>query len=128
MRGYPTFATFGGSLSCDFFVPAERLVKENCAVFSPDGQTVATSDDHTLRVWDVAVPHLTRRPSGLVALSTLSASSSRADDYSGYNEFVSDPRLNGLGGLTQKAPPIWFSPFRLTPCGKKWKAFGVIYG
>jgi hypothetical protein len=22
------------------------------------------------------------------------------------------------------SPPIWFSPFRLTPCGKKWKAYG----
>ena|SRR5579859_1506190 len=46
-----------------------------------------------------------------------------ADDYSACNEFASDPRLNGLGGLARKTPPIWFSPFRLTPCGKKWKAF-----
>jgi len=60
----------------------------------------------------------------LCASSTLSASFSRANDPSVCNEFVSDPRLNGLGGLARKAPPIWFSPFRLTPCGKKWKAFG----
>jgi hypothetical protein len=28
MRGYSTFASFGKSLACDFFVPAERLVIE----------------------------------------------------------------------------------------------------
>jgi len=64
----------------------------------------------------------------LIRLLTFSASSSHADGHSGCNEFVSDPRLNGLGGLARKAPPIWFSPFRLTPCGKKWKAFGAGYG
>jgi hypothetical protein len=64
----------------------------------------------------------------LSASSTLSASSSHAGDHSGCNEFVSDPRLKGLGGLARKASPIWFSPFRLTPCGKKWKAFGAAYG
>jgi len=41
------------------------------------------------------------------------------------NEFVSDPRLNGLGGLALEAPAIWFSPFRLTPVERNGKHLGV---
>jgi hypothetical protein len=55
----------------------------------------------------------------------LSATSLNADDHSGCNELDSDPRLNGLGDLAREAPAICFSPFRLTPGGKKWKGFGI---
>jgi hypothetical protein len=34
---------------------------------------------------------------------------------------VNDATASPGAGIS---PAIWFSPFRLTPCGKKWKAGG----
>jgi hypothetical protein len=42
----------------------------------------------------------------LSASSPLSASSSHADGYSGYNEFAFDLSFNGLGNLARDAPAI----------------------